>query len=728
MKRKALCVGVNNYKDDGYATLTGAHNDAATIRSVLEGFPKGARFEVAYLTDPTAADVEDALRNLVEETDEDSVLVFYFAGHGLVLPNQTGQSLLCRDASPYLRTGQSFVGAILPTTLRAIAQSHRGKMFACFDVCRSATVWKARGETRQAGGQELRDSMAFATSTAGTTGIGWVLNSTQDGGLASDDGSFANALADVMRETVDCGRELRLCDAFVADVVARMRNVYGNERQLPVASGVPFALASGTPRLQTALERTEQAATALAARRYAEAERLANEALTFEPNSSEATKLRDEARRRRHDQEEFARRNYKLDRALDEGWLDFNKRTDDGVRRALAKAYGVLESRPNDESAMKLKSCAENFIKNKEEETARQSRELDLILNEGWLSLNKRTEDALRQASANADRVLTARPNDASALILKERAKNALQLFQESGANRPTLFVTSSVVAALVFIAIAIAAWLLWAAPRFSVVVDDRDWRESSTRPAGLRQEIAIDGEKYGFCWIPAGEFDMGSPESEPCREVDETLRHVKLTKGFWMLETPVTQRLYKQVMKREPSGFRGDDLPVEQVDFLDVVRFCERLTKRLPNGMKAAIPTEAQWEYACRAGTTTPYSFGYVLDGGKANCNGAKPYGTTTRGMSVGQTTTVKSYPANPWGLYDMHGNVWEWISDWYAIYPAEPTTDPVGSRDETQRVVRGGAWTNNAEDCRSANRGTIVKPNQKFSSLGFRFLLRCD
>ena len=252
-------------------------------------------------------------------------------------------------------------------------------------------------------------------------------------------------------------------------------------------------------------------------------------------------------------------------------------------------------------------------------------------------------------------------------------------------------------------------------------------WSESPNRPAGFRQTLKIGDAERGFCWIPAGEFDMGTPESEEDWEWNETLHHVKLTKGFWMLETPTTQELYKEVMGSNPSAYEGDDLPVETVSWRDATKFCAELTKRLPKGVKASLPTEAQWEYACRAGTTTPFSFGSVLNGDNANCNGNYPCGTSIKGKYVKKTTPVKSYDPNPWGLYDMSGNVHEWCFDYQGDYPMGSVTDPTGPNHGPRRVIRGGSWESRGKDCRSAKRASLSSCSAG-DTLGFRFLLSCD
>jgi formylglycine-generating enzyme required for sulfatase activity len=245
----------------------------------------------------------------------------------------------------------------------------------------------------------------------------------------------------------------------------------------------------------------------------------------------------------------------------------------------------------------------------------------------------------------------------------------------------------------------------------------------------GERIVLTIMGVDYAFRWCPAGTFMMGSPESER-EKIDheesrkfaehEILHPVTLSKGFWILETEVTQAMWKSVMKDNPSGFKSDDkLPVENVSWDDCQKFVKNLTfyaeldrrpdNAVPKGFKFSLPTEAQWEYACRAGTTTPFNFGDTLNGDKANCNGIVSYGTETIGIGtyLGKTTPVASYPPNAWGLYDMHGNVCEWCEDWYGAYPSVHVTDPTGTTTNSDgRVCRSGFCAFPAEFCRSAMR----------------------
>ena len=263
--------------------------------------------------------------------------------------------------------------------------------------------------------------------------------------------------------------------------------------------------------------------------------------------------------------------------------------------------------------------------------------------------------------------------------------------------------------ASLVAASVLVVASVLWGAPE-ALGQDSGDlskWSESSSRKAGTRQTLKVGETEYGFVWIPKGDFDMWDRGARP---------RVKLTKGFWMLETETTQALYKAIMSENPSAFNdGDNLPVENVSWNDAMKFCAELTKRLPAGLKASLPTEAQWEYACRAGTKTEYSYGNSSDGNKMN------YGTSG-------TKTVKSYDPNPWGLYDMHGNVCEWCLDYYGDYPTSAVVDPKGPDSASYRVHRGGSWDDWYESiCRSADRYWNVA-DYRDSDLGFRVLLSCD
>jgi formylglycine-generating enzyme required for sulfatase activity len=217
--------------------------------------------------------------------------------------------------------------------------------------------------------------------------------------------------------------------------------------------------------------------------------------------------------------------------------------------------------------------------------------------------------------------------------------------------------------------------------------------------------------------YIPPGEFMMGSPDSEKDRFSREGPQHrVRITKGFYMTVTEVTQAQWKAVMGNNPSNFKDDDLPVAQVSWDYAVEFCSRLSQKEGKGYR--LPTEAEWEYACRAGTTTRFYFG---DNDSMLSDYAWYYENTgTKTLPVG-----KKKP-NSFGLYDMHGNVSEWCSDWYDedYYSQSPVDDPKGPSTGQYRVIRGGSWNYLPRLSRSANRiGRL--PDHSDYGFGFRVVV---
>lgn len=257
--------------------------------------------------------------------------------------------------------------------------------------------------------------------------------------------------------------------------------------------------------------------------------------------------------------------------------------------------------------------------------------------------------------------------------------------------------------------------------------------------PANADREI-VNAIDMKLVLIPAGEFLMGSPEGEFANRFGEQPQHrVRITKPFWLGRYEVTQAEYSQVMETNPSGFsdKGEwkekvvgldprRFPVENVSWDDAVEFCRKLSA-LPAERSAGrvyrLPTEAEWEHACRAGTTGPFHFGDQLNGVQANCDGNDRYGTDTKGPFLRRPTTVGSYPANPFGLFDMHGNILEWCHDWYDedYYRKSPVEDPPGPEQGTTRVRRGGSWYSPGGLCRAATRHRVV-PSYRSDDLGFR------
>jgi formylglycine-generating enzyme len=258
-----------------------------------------------------------------------------------------------------------------------------------------------------------------------------------------------------------------------------------------------------------------------------------------------------------------------------------------------------------------------------------------------------------------------------------------------------------------------------------------------------LSNTVAFSGSKAGearevngvkLCWCPSGRFEMGSPPSEPERRPDENQVTVTLTRGFWMGKFEVTQGDWKRIMGKLPGELtaellEGNELPVGNVNFAEAEAFCRKLTEvsrqsgELSKEWEFRLPTEAQWEYACRAGTTTATSFGDKLSSKQANFKGA-PYNGAESGPSLGRAANVGSYPANPWGLHDMHGNTFEWCRDWYHSKLPGGVDPDLYRATASSRVRRGGAWTDEGWPCRSAFR-LRFEPERRYDHIGFRIAL---
>lgn len=269
---------------------------------------------------------------------------------------------------------------------------------------------------------------------------------------------------------------------------------------------------------------------------------------------------------------------------------------------------------------------------------------------------------------------------------------------------------------------------------------------ESTAAPAAESEETPVDD---GFVWIEGGTFLMGSPETENWR-IDDEAQHEVTVSGVWMSPYEVTQAEYERLMGVNPSSFAGENLPVESVSWLDAVRFCNAKSEeaglmpayvideetvtwnRGANGYR--LPTEAEWEYACRAGTTTPFNTIHATGPEEANYYGHYPYEIEenyfddsvleTRPGRYRQTTVeVNSFASNPWGLYNMHGNVNEWCWDLYGAYDLTNTVDPTGAETGTRRVYRGGGWNDFGKNLRSAYRAA-GELNMASYNLGIRLV----
>ena len=255
-----------------------------------------------------------------------------------------------------------------------------------------------------------------------------------------------------------------------------------------------------------------------------------------------------------------------------------------------------------------------------------------------------------------------------------------------------------------------------------------------ASNPApGTRATLEIAGVEFPFRYCPPGTFIAGSPRTEDGREDEgvESQHEVTLTRGFWALETPVTQGMWKAITGTNPSRFRlGDDYPAETVSWFAAQDFLELLNAAnvAPPGFEFRLPWEAEWERACRAGTTTAFYWGDAFAVDRANCDGTRYFGAAAEGVFLERTTPVRNYPPNPWGLFDMCGNVCEWLGDWNKTWRDKsgvaPKTNPTGPKSGKYRALRGGAWSLDARCGRSAARSCQL-PTVRLSRIGVRVVL---
>ncbi|WP_365671737.1 bifunctional serine/threonine-protein kinase/formylglycine-generating enzyme family protein [Okeania sp. SIO3I5] len=260
----------------------------------------------------------------------------------------------------------------------------------------------------------------------------------------------------------------------------------------------------------------------------------------------------------------------------------------------------------------------------------------------------------------------------------------------------------------------------------FEVIKVDSRGKKTNRR----RHEAEFFTEDLGrgvvleMVYIPGGSFLMGSPKNEAERYSDESPQHEVTLQPFFMSKYPITQNQYQVIMGKNPSRFKGGSRPVERVSWHNATEFCQKLSKK--TGKIYTLPSESQWEYACRAGTTTPFYFGETITSDLVNYNGNFPYGNAPKGKYRKETTDVGSFPPNAFGLYDMHGNVWEWCLDiWHDNYDGAPTDGSAWETggDNNRRLLRGGSWINISRYCRCARRN-YYDAVYLFNLWGFRIV----
>lgn len=238
----------------------------------------------------------------------------------------------------------------------------------------------------------------------------------------------------------------------------------------------------------------------------------------------------------------------------------------------------------------------------------------------------------------------------------------------------------------------------------------------------GLWQSLELKGVRQVMRWIPPGKFTMGSPGTEVDRRDNEKQHDVLISEGFWLADTACTQALWQAITGNNPSRFKQSlEHPLDNVSWDDCQLFIEQANSLLEGQLTLRLPSEAEWEYAARAGSQSAYWWGDEISDEQANYNAKHAYRDGEKGQYRKQTVEILQFEANDFGLFQVHGNVWEWCQDFRGDYPSSPTTDPIGPESGQSRVLRGGSWFNGPQSLRAALR-FHHGPGSSFSNYGFR------
>ncbi|MBP8132619.1 MAG: SUMF1/EgtB/PvdO family nonheme iron enzyme [Candidatus Hydrogenedentes bacterium] len=762
MKRRAVIVGVDGKAPWDFVPLQHAVDDAIRMDRLFHRIAEQTSFDsIDLLRNPSDDEVREAVRQRISGLGRGDLFVFYFAGHG---KRQTSGKylLLCPQADKTVLTTDDTNGTVTDAFLRSAVGPRDFDCLFLFDTCRSVLLPEhlrrrdalalgvMDGETR------LRD-LGREKAQHGR-GACVTVYSCRDGAHAGEvpelkAGAFTWALEQCVLERLHAGKPVRVNESFIAGNVAERMRAHAPE-QVPgysceagagilLAEGREAAAATPAPAACPAVKaafvpppaqvqpkvpqfegsRHEYLEQKLGLRAswimLALAAALALLLLTIllqrgetpqvtapppppvgptakaqgtpptpkpqtvpgkPPSSPPKTETRPEpAAPPAKPSKTATDASGARQKAAQEKQAALAAGAERHAIAQLTKADAAFQHAEQQDAQEQFDGAVTGY-----ESAAAQYREATRIANETE-ALLKRIADAraqMEQARAHAD-----------ALDAKEAAKiryaQAMAKTEEAAAKEPDP-----------------GAEQLYqeASTRF---------RAAAEEAGRAKGEMSVDlggGVVLRLVFIPPGTFLMGSPASEEGRGNDETQHEVTLTQGFWMGKYEVMQGQWERLMGSNPSSFKGDPrLPVENVSLEDCQEFIEKLNQRIAGG-GFRLPTEAEWEYACRAGTTTPFHFGNTISAEQVNYDADEVYGNGQKGVSRRKTVMVAQFPANAWGLHDMHGNVCEWCGDWYGEYPS------IGLR-----VLRGGSWGSDPGGCRSANRFG-GNPENRDDDYGFR------
>ncbi len=695
MRCKALLIAVDVYEDAKIDALKGCVNDAAFFGRALADMG----FEVTVLSQsPTLDAIGRVLKELEGQLGEGDLFVLFFAGHG---KEQDDGNLLCLLANADHRDlAQGRLDHLPPGWLswkflwRRVSEWRGVRSLFIFDACRMPLTAQERQERaaqvvldEEADGPKVRDFRLRHTTAVHEQlrqrNSARILScqsrqEAQELGnhLGVAHGLFSAALIDEVRQQAQAAQGWVCDEAFLQRVSERMEGLrrtspgaHKLRRQTPMLEGSQVQLLAAAPAHPGASARLERLQDDFL--RQLEAGQLDSP-----PNDNAARTLIQ----------------------LETLGLPVRVFNDYQQRLARQQAEHAQAERERLENELRAKVQRELQDQAKREQAERERREREAQEQAERLKQQQAREQAQREQAQRERREREVREQEAER-VRQEQAREQARREQREREAQAKLQSHPCPLPGM-----AQDGWGVYADLKFKEVVQR-------------------------FRWMEPGSFLMGSPETEPERWNDEGPQHrVKLTQGFWLADTACTQALWLAVVGGEnPSRFQGeDDLPVESVSWDDVMQqFMPKLQGLLPAGVEATLPSEAQWEYVCRAGTQTPFSFGKQINPEQVNYDGNCPYNGGPKGEYRGKTVPVKALPANSWGLYQMHGNVFEWCFDSRRTYAEGETVDPLGAVGDGPRAVRGGSWYAFARYARSAYRYQNGR-DDRWNNIGVRVALR--
>jgi formylglycine-generating enzyme required for sulfatase activity len=711
-KKVALLIGVSQY-GEGLPPLLAAPNDVAALQRVLENSEMGGFDQVEPLIDPGLVDMQQAIRKLCSHCQKDDLLLLYFSGHGL-----TDDSNHLYFATR-LTNKHDFEATAVPASFiqQQSMQCYAKRQIIILDCCYSGAFkqgWQAKAplDLKRELGAEGR--VVLTSSTATQTSFQqeeanlslytqYLVEGIETGAADRDlDGQiFVRELHDYAKAKVQEAKPTMKPDILLdkEGFNILLSKAPRGDRTLDFRQLVEQSARQGeisTYRRDTLrLKQQEWGLTEEAA------ETIINSVL--EPFRRRLANLE----RFKTVLQEELNKQFPLDVALENDLRDWQRQVLGLADEDVAAIWQQMITEKPGEDASRQQQEAERQTQPAAEQQQRQQ------LQSPSTTRHWTRRQVLKWASFGG-----------MGLLVTAIAASLRGLFGNSTVEpivAPPKDTPPTATAA------KLAGLPLQTMDFETVTVDERGTvNNRTTKQVNFIKEELGNGISLDLVSLPGGPFTMGSPAKETDRGSDEAPQRQVKVAAFAMGRYAVTQAQYQAIMGRNPSHFKGANRPVEQVSWHEAVEFCTRLSSR--TGRTYDLPSEAEWEYACRAGTTTPFYFGETITSDLANYDGNSTYGSGPKGVYRQETTEVGRFPPNAFGLYDMHGNVWEWCLDHYrSTYQGAPMD---GSAYLTQdkaaaRLLRGGSWFFNPMNCRSANRNRL-NPASRNYLIGFRVMLR--